>query len=451
MNKSDPLSFPSVPIEERITAPQLRSDRGPVATLEIVKQVVQSNREGLVLGRILVDDSVGLPNNVGRLLGEALIRGDTQAAEAVGLCWIYRYDRLCTPVKELIDTLRQQGRVDLVRPGVAILHDLCEGIWKKRLALSPHPGEDPTDLDQPFSAEYLPDLMRVSDEQYEAISHPALWHGASTTQGAEAWKQLGDDLTDQVRMGSGPGRGEALAPIILDIIQSIPDARAWTPTILLMLLQEHNSVLWHIPEWAALFEPLLDRLSDQEAPIMLGLLADADNALRRNVPLKDVGTRGYEKIEQLVHGLIDRHPSLGMDDWLRSDPSLSERITEDDSGLLELRIKVMEPLNTRNKTVYLNGSAKTIEVSDVLDIEPAEAIGTANGYDLMLGWLGPSRGGEMSQATVKGFERLLSLRDVQKLKLPILRSALDYWSLSQPAKQPKPETASPSVGRKRRI
>jgi hypothetical protein len=449
--------IPDFKIDEQITAPHLCHKEGIPFTLAFFKKIAAKNRDELTLGRSHVIGLADASKNVGMLLAEALIRSDLPAAEAVGLCWIYQYDTLSNPFQEFLETLNNQERPDLVRTGVALLHDLCQVVWTKRLALDDHPDEDLTDI-EPFQAETFPDLMTVSKDQYNAVAWPDLLAGGSTLQGAGAWWNLGQCVTETIHNLATPKRAPAVVSIVLDIIQTIPDTRAWVANIILTIVEDHltcgESLVWE--EGLA---PLTDRLSDDEAAALLAWIADTTIRNRpKNSTEKKEAFLGF--VDKIGRRITSTHSNISVDNWLDPENILNSRLADNHNEYGTDRECIFEPPTVTTEMVLRDGNLVAVHTNQKSLISYDQAISLANVYDLMMTWLGPDRGKEMSPRIHEGLGRILEVRNLENFPVTALRSAMDNWRLQHSGAldqkhnspgQTEEEPATPSTMRKRKI
>lgn len=419
------IPLPPFSLEGQITAGHLRDDKGFGTTLDKVVAFSDKYRERLIQGGPEMRTGGPVWKTLGRLMGNALVRNNMHAAQAIGLLWVNQYKELDTPLADMVDVLQAQHRLDLVRPGVVLFNGLCRALWTYRTEHATDPSA--SSLVVPF-----PDLMIASEELYAKLIWPSE-HNRSLVQPVIAWGRMGKEIQKMVGALISGKQASSTYAVIVDLVATVPDSRSWVAGVLPAAMSNTRQTFWScwkIPSWIAMTKALIDQIDAQEAPLTLGRLADA--AVEYLQHRKAPELAGI--IEQMALRLMDRYPTLSGEAWLRIPPAAQIRFAEND-GLEDTRWYIMENKPKRGFVMASRLNA------------------TTEAYNFLLGWLGPRRGNEISSATRVALGGLLKETVVDGLSVPALRSALDYWDLSQTSAGPgkAPTGNGLKNGRKRRI
>lgn len=400
MNLIDTRPLQTFRIDEQITAPQLRTERGVLKQIDEVVQLARPQRQALIADGPAQELSHGNQVQMGTLLAHALIEKNVEAIEAIGLFWVNRSTRHDGILANLWGVLQEEGRLDLLRPALKALHSLAFQVWAHR--------ESTLDAVAGSEAGLL-----TPQQRFSALCE-TVCAGAGGPTGVAGWCRMGHWLA-QIALEQGSAKDRqasfAVAQALHDIFTTVPDTRAWkAPAFLATIALTWTADAWKNPLWWTETQPVLDNLTDGEAGLILRRLADV-------AILGDGRTNEPDKLARYVVG---RYPDIGLETWLLEDVNLlirSSGLNSKGWGGVRLQLMTEKDILVRDYTGDYHG----------LDFRQLHQ--TAMTYERLVSWLGPDRFDRLDGDTRKRLEELLTQPLVKDLPLPALRSALDRLSL----------------------
>jgi hypothetical protein len=434
--------LPDYQIRQQITAPELLKETQSKEAINRMKIEVATNLDVLVYGVGLYKGEREQSNNFGLCMAHALMDEDKEAAESIGLLWINSDSKIEDCLNVFLTTLQAHGRFDLMRPGVALLRDLCKVIWTLRMPAEPtSDDEGPLGSSETLSKAFFPDLMTVNQNLYRKIVWQDAPSSQKSTQGAYAWHQIGRSLVALVRFKSLSGSIGLSTPAIADIIQTIPETRGWVANVFLTAINEKKN-RFNDPVWLSLVEPLIDQFSDTEAAWVLGRLSDHMGKFwREEFPSEEL-KEAKKDMKYLATRIVSQHPMILLDEWISPPIILRRRLDNSTDGWGEIRLQIVEEGEP-------NTSMKLPRTWEHVDITKPIGVVVARSINRIIGWLGPDRGSEMKSSTYVNLKKLFdAVRTKENLDLTFLQVALDHWVLSQPSHSDTTKPQNSSLRRK---
>jgi hypothetical protein len=358
-------------------------------------------------GRMIVSSEI--KDLMGKAMGEATIRGDRASLEAIGR--LFALDSDCYEEKTLLDAmsvLQEYGRMDLVRPMVAVMRNACLQRWNvdapNRIGL----------FTQDLNTTGFPDLHSLSLEQQKEFQS-RMPQATKGIRGASAWEALERSMSLAIakienNIDSTIPRQFMVAAT--DVVITLPEARPWAVHVLISMI-ERRSIGWgeiEEKDWLQRSDRLIKLTTGPEAACLLRRCSDQILFARRMA-----GKNGEQLIDHLARMVVIQHPEQSMDDWF----------TAGISNEIQPSNQTSRRDNIRERKAAMVGDPWMMGKGGNHD----RIWQVCESYDILMGWLDMDRVSEMNLSTHKRLKELVNHKGAAGSPISILRSAVDRWTL----------------------
>lgn len=388
-------------VEQEITQPNLRrtsrSNQVWAAQMSEILKLNQSTQTGLTDDGPMGKWPDEVRDSIGTLLGQAILHNAIDAAVIIARVWVYNYKDQGTASNILTQAtgyLEDEGRLDLFRPLTALLVQTAQKVWQQsanaRQTLPPaFRGPAIPSLDETLGPDAV-DLIRLANKSSGAL-------------GASALYRLGINMMRVAAQGVlEHGRGNApVLEAVVDAITSLQELHPWAGWAVLSALEDMD-----------MRSPYGD--GQEKLDSLRPLISDSAAAaiLRRVAAITDPGevTGRMVNPPKIIARMITDHAKMTLNDWLT----------------LSTPEEVLNPDRREDGRTALESYCDPTKGSSMVPHQLGEQLRC---YDVLISWLGSSRGEELSARTHQVLSKYLSDVVASSEPLQHLRSALDRWSL----------------------